>query len=89
MKSIDVKSLLIGFLLCATFFLSVGAKPSYDIDSSWHPAVASDGPVGTYQITSNTRDGAYLINTRNGALYWLVKGQTEKHWRFLTATFKD
>ena len=54
MKSIDVKSLLIGFLLCATFFLSVGAKP------------ASDG-VGTYQLAGD--DGGRLLDTRSGQVY--------------------
>ena len=79
MKSIDVKSLLIGFLLCATFFLSVGARP------------ASDG-VGTFQMSSayHVKKGWVvkgMINTKTGELYHY--SWREKAWILITSTFKD
>ena len=55
MKSIDVKSLLIGFLLCATFFLSVGA--TYGNDN------------GRYQGFSIGENILNVIDTRTGATW--------------------
>ena len=45
MKSIDVKSLLIGFLLCATFFLYVGATE------------VTDYPIPNFKFLNKERNG--------------------------------
>jgi len=54
MKSIDVKSLLIGFLLSTTFFVTVAAT------SNIH--------IGKYQL-SGAKNEIYMIDTRSGKLY--------------------
>ena len=97
MKSIDVKSLLIGFLLCATFFLSVGAKPVSD--DEYNPIVAREAfdalqdaleasevnPVGTYQMAT---DGKLriLLDTRTGVTYDSVQG---RDWRLYIDGFES
>ena len=55
MKTIDVKSMLIGFLLCAVGFLTIGATNS-------------NNEYGRYQVTGYGDDAGdiYLINTKTG-----------------------
>ena len=97
MKSIDVKSLLIGFLLCTTYFLSVGAKPVSD--DEYNPIVAREefdalqdaieatevNPVGTYQmaVIGHTR---YLLDTRTGVTYDSDRGSD---WRLYIDGFES
>lgn len=60
MKSIDVKSLLIGFLLCTIGFLTIGATGSRGIP----------GGIGKYQIAMATGQYVYetIINTETGSV---------------------
>ena len=72
MKSIDVKSLLIGFLLCATFFLSVGTMPGLKPANGFSPI----SKIGLYQL-----DSGDLLDTTNGVIYYYSNG----HWLMKTS----
>ena len=59
MKTIDVKSMLIGFLLCACGFLLTGSAPK-------------EGRVGTFVRWDSNNEGVWeegLLDTRNGDIY--------------------
>ena len=55
-KAIDVKSMLIGFLLATSVMLFMGAT--------------SDNGNGSYQMTSGGGWDLKMIDTRTGELYW-------------------
>tara|TARA_B110000467_G_C18041549_1_gene326165 strand:- start:342 stop:602 length:261 start_codon:yes stop_codon:yes gene_type:complete len=80
MKSIDVKSLLIGFLLCATFFLSVGATSNAQI-GRW--AISSYGFYSEYD--AKYEEEVFLLDTIDGTTY---KFNNKHQWE-LYITVKD
>ena len=49
---VDLKSMVIGFLLAACLALAMGA--------------ASGGQEGTYQVSANSDLSAYIVDTRTG-----------------------
>ena len=69
MKTIDLKSLLIGFLSCLVIMLTLSFKPA-NISSE----------VGKYQAFSGT-NGNYMINTATGATYTQGLVLTKFKWR--------
>ena len=81
MKTIDVKSMLIGFLLCACFFLTVGATDEVE-SMQWNVDgkvivedvegnLIIDSNNGRYQLstcTNNTYVEETIIDTRTGKI---------------------
>ena len=82
MKTIDVKSMLIGFLLCACFFLTIGAT---DEDIQYQQKKGYR-PIGQFQASSVfVRGGAYddddyvlitVIDTQSG----FIVGRDKNHY---------
>jgi|21_taG_2_1085346.scaffolds.fasta_scaffold03885_5 hypothetical protein len=68
MKSIDVKSLLIGFLLCATFFLSVGAVSGNDGIGRYQLCLQANGSYKNEAIL-DTRTGRVVSRISSNSLY--------------------
>ena len=83
MKSIDVKSLLIGTLLASIIFVSLGAAERKK--SEIPPVVAgfADWPqAGTWQKFEFNGGGedkeTYLINTKTAQIYYYDKGKNSR-----------
>lgn len=58
--NIDLKSMVIGFLLAACLALAMGA--------------AGGGQEGTYQISANSDLSAYVVDTRTGECWQISRG---------------
>ena len=72
-KKIDIKSLLIGFLLATSAMLFMGAS--------------SDNGNGRYQIASPPSGGIFLLDTKNAEMYhyysskkYFKKKTKDKNW---------
>ena len=63
MNKMDIKSLIIGFLLASCMFLFMG-NTTYERD-------ADDSQIGKYQITGSQVHGVLLLDTEIGQLYRL------------------
>ena len=68
MKTIDVKSMLIGFLLCACFFLTIGATDEVE-SMQWNV----DGKVIVEDVEGNliidSNNGRYQLSTCTNKTY--------------------
>jgi len=65
MKTIDVKSMLTGFLLCACGFLFMGqfgGKYSKDAKLNMNPS-------GKFQLVMDEKAGSFLLDTIRGDVY--------------------
>ena len=91
MKTIDIKSLLIGVLATALLFACADAdKTSPSIVSEAKAATSQPDPrLGKYQIAYHGKEGQmYLVNTTTGKLYkssgelgWDSLGQPDMFFR--------
>ena len=73
MKSIDIKSMLIGVLTCACLFLLMGQTKS--------PGVL-DNQAGRYQgIAGNKFEYFYLLDTGTGAIYTQIENPEKNTYK--------
>ena len=73
MKTIDIKSLLIGVLSCACIFLIMGQTKSSSI---------IDNQAGRYQaIAGNKFEYFYLLDTGTGAIYTQIENPDKNTYK--------
>ena len=73
MKTIDIKSMLIGTLTCACFFLIMGQTKNSGI---------LDDKAGRYQaIAGNKFEYFYLLDTGTGAIYTQIENPDKNTYK--------
>lgn len=90
MKTIDVKSMLIGFLLCAVGFLTIGAT-SYSQAQAQAAQQRATRPVGMYQSSSVFIRDSYDPRTEGYVLTTVINTLTGKvavRYKYDESTYK-